>query len=708
MQAYTGRPLTLKKFLKRLLGILAAGMVFLYLLPAAVSVFLLRQGISREQHDRAAFLVMHGGEYLKEMELGLVYTASLVDKPGPEDGSLLEMFMKHYPWFHNLYLTDTGGIILCDAGTEYPLVRMDVSQDPLFVRVKALGYPALSLTSLSLTSRKTVVSMAVPVRSGGDINGILFGELDLSLMQQQIVKVTSESGGTALIVDQRGTLVAHPDSGWVQQQPNLGNDPFVVMGKSAPDRMGVFPSTALGPRTDRQYLIGSSRLMDNGWQIITVDPLFKVIRPLLVQMTISLMVLFLLFLLMTLLSVRYARKLVLPLDLLVRKVNTVRSGEYRMERMPETGIIEIDQLALNFVNMTDAIRERDRFLEEKVRDRTAELIASREKEAVANRAKSVFLANVSHELRTPLNAILGFSQVLWAAPNLSDSQRENLGVVVKNGERLLRLINDVIELGRLETRHAVVKYGPVNIRDLVQGICDLLRGRAADKGLSLVPEFDANLPDWLESDSEKLQQILINLTDNAIKYTDRGGVVIRCRYEGQLLASVSDSGSGIPAGERERIFEIFYKGNGKNDQGSSGLGLPIVRQTVLLMGGDLSVGDSDTGGSCFHVRIPAHVSFRPDHPDRLSLHEKPDNTTRPEDLTVSVARQEFLSLFSEDPENLDRFSRYLRLGDAGGVVSVFRAAGRDIPPWLTVMLDDFRFDELLALMDGGKGVDHHE
>lgn len=254
-------------------------------------------------------------------------------------------------------------------------------------------------------------------------------------------------------------------------------------------------------------------------------------------------------------------------------------------------------------------------LEELVGKRTAELSAAKEAAEKANRAKSVFLANMSHELRTPLNAVLGFSHLMRNAPDVTVGQRENLDIITHSGEYLLSLINNVLDISKIESGRVELEESPVDPRQLAQSVTSLMYVRAREKNLSFVLEQAPDLPQCIAADAAKLRQVLLNLVGNATKYTTKGGVTLRIRATGGEVAGrvglrfeVVDTGPGIREEERKRIFTPFVQlENRPATEAGSGLGLAICKQFVELMGGEIGVAAAPGGGSVFSFEIPVRV-----------------------------------------------------------------------------------------------------
>jgi len=363
------------------------------------------------------------------------------------------------------------------------------------------------------------------------------------------------------------------------------------------------------------------------------------------------------------------RRVTRPLHQLVDATKAISSGDLSTE-IPVRSEDEVGLLASSFNQMARDLKanidEKDRYagelqklnleLEDKVRARTKELEAANQELKIANlkireadRLKSEFLANMSHELRTPMNAIIGFTRLVRrkSADLLPLRQRENLEKVEISANQLLALINDILDLSKIEAGKMSVNIMPFDLAPLVDTCFATVESMVKGGWVRLLKEVPDDLPEVL-SDQDKLKQIIINLLSNALKFTEEGEVKLSAALEdASLRIAVSDTGTGIPSDALEYIFDEFRQADGSSTRkhGGTGLGLSITKKLTHLLGGTVDVSSVEGEGSTFTVTLP--LTMRDEEAPAEAL--RPDEETR---ASVEMKGKKVLLAIDDDPNVL--------------------------------------------------------
>lgn len=331
------------------------------------------------------------------------------------------------------------------------------------------------------------------------------------------------------------------------------------------------------------------------------------------------------------------RQITRPLNVLDGEVSRIASGDFNVEPRVATDD-ELGRLARAISRMAGVIADREKqllashhVLEQRVAERTAALQEAndqlttriretRETQAAlqlankqaqqANRAKTEFLSNISHELRTPLHGVLGYTQMLRRETQIDETQRDSLDAIERCGQHLLTLINDILDLTRIEAGRMHIDNQTTDLVQLLADVCTIVAERARQKGLSLQQTLPPDLPRMVLTDPLKLRQILLNLLGNAVKFTHQGTVELSVSRstEGTLRFVVSDSGEGIPEDKIEAIFDAFHQARDGQATDGTGLGLAISQRLIHLLGGDQLHAESRPGeGSRFSFCLPLRI-----------------------------------------------------------------------------------------------------
>jgi len=437
--------------------------------------------------------------------------------------------------------------------------------------------------------------ITIAVRESGPERWITLAEVNLKFVGDLIRDIRFGREGRAFVIDGDSHLVAHPNISHVLRKTVVTT--FTPAGTGGETRTTSLIDNLDGVRVLTTYApVGVA-----GWWVFVEQPTQEAFAPVYASIVRTVFLFVIGIILALAAAFVLARRLSQPILAVQEGAARLGSGDLKTRIDVRTGD-EVEALADEFNDMAGDLQELYTGLERKVAEKTAELEA-------ANRHKSEFLANMSHELRTPLNAIIGFSEVLKERMfgDLNPKQLEYVRDIYGSGQHLLSLINDILDLSKVEAGYMSLDIRDFDVPSAVKNCCTLIRERVLRQRLHFECTVDPAVTQW-PADERKFKQVVLNLLSNAVKFTPAGGTVeLRAKADdGWLVVSVRDTGIGISSEDRAEIFKEFHQvrtvGSAKHE--GTGLGLPLSRRLVELHHGTLTVESEPGRGSTFTARFP--------------------------------------------------------------------------------------------------------
>jgi signal transduction histidine kinase len=457
-------------------------------------------------------------------------------------------------------------------------------------------------------------TIALPIeRFVGEVIGVLQAEVNLKYIWEVIQAIKIGQASYAYLISRSGDLIAHPDLSLVLQRHNMAALPQVKAAMlTAPgesDQKEVVAYDLEGRKVFSSYDV----VPGLDWLLFIEQPLTEAYNPLYASLFRTSSVALIALAVALLASFLVARRVIIPLQMLRHGAERIGKGDLNFRLHINTGD-EIENVAEEFNRMASALYHAYTDLEDKVRGRTRDLMIANDKLKELDKMKSDFVSNVSHELRTPLTAIGGLADNMLdgVTGQLNPEQVSYLIDIRASAERLGRLIADVLDIAVIEAGAVKLKPGNLSLAAVVHEVTNGLRTVAQEKSIEIELKFkDANIMAW--ADRDKIAQVLTNLVGNAIKFTPaRGRISITLQANGNesVRVSVADTGPGISAEEKDRIFDEFYQviRPGEKKSRGVGLGLPIARKLVEMHGGKMWVESELGKGSIFYFTLPSHAN----------------------------------------------------------------------------------------------------
>lgn len=542
------------------------------------------------------------GAFFKERQNELfvltdVYGLDLLDQATQRD--VLLALLAEQPAYYELTMVEADGdetmrLTRGELVTTEGLTNR--ANDALFQTAVESRKISFSPVYFNQAARDRLITIAVPIEDlfTGEIAHVLVSEVRFQTVEEQVLRdLHLAEGEDVYVVDRNGIVIAH-------RNPNL------VIKETVFD-LPTSGGRQTGLRGDDVVLAMDTIQLENLELIVVAETTYANATALAFDLTrLAALITGATLLVAVALVTWVVSRVVNPITKLSLVAKSIQEGDFSKR----TNIVskdEIGQFAAAFNAMTDAIQKRETDLREQAD--ALRIATARAKEAA--RVKGEFLANVSHELRTPLNAIIGFSDMLLAGMSgpLTDKQTHKMGRLKENGMRLLALINDLLDLTRIESGRLEMVDKAFSPREVAERIAAQMESLAVESNLKFETIISPDLPEMLSGDEKRVEQVIVNLLSNAFKFTKEGSVTLNLsanHAEKTWSLSVTDTGIGIPPHAVNVIFEEFRQLDGSYSRAykGSGLGLAITRNLVRVMGGKISVKSTLGSGSTFTAVLP--------------------------------------------------------------------------------------------------------
>ena len=569
------------------------------------------------------------------MQIGLADGTGITLENTPKDGIVSRIGSKANLPQREIYQ-------LNDRGQQTRLVETQAKFDPRtrpwYKTAEKAGKPTWSSQPyLSQVDKLVTISLSQPIY---DNNRVLLGIQNSNFRISKIHTFLSQlkvgQTGQTFIIDQSGNLIASSkiENPYIidlkkqdlQQIPAVKSENSVISATAQAilDRFGNFNAITQSQQLDfwlanQHQLVQVSAIRDErgiDWLSVIVVPESDFMAQINANTRTTILLCLVALGLATILGIYTSRWITSPILKLQKASEAIASGSLD-QTVAVKGIDELEALAGSFNQMAGQLRTSFTELETRVEERTAELTIAKEAADNANQAKSDFLANMSHELRTPLNGILGYAQILERTKTIPEKERHGVNIIHQCGSHLLTLINDILDLSKIEARKLELTSKAIHLPSFLQGVVEICRVRSDQKGIEFIYQPDTNLPTGIITDEKRLRQVLLNLLGNSIKFTDKGSVTLKvdviesnaARPLPQLKFQAIDTGVGIASDQVNKLFQAFEQvGDRKRHAEGTGLGLAISQRIVELMGGKIQVESHLGIGSNFYFEVALPIA----------------------------------------------------------------------------------------------------
>ncbi|MBM0741603.1 response regulator [Phormidium sp. CLA17] len=577
---------------------------------------------------------------LEDVQIGLFDGTNIALDTTLNDGIVSRLSDKARLPQRRFYKLDKQGQRIALLKTQ---AKFDPRTRPWYQVVQESGKPAWTdKPYVSSSYQSATMALSQPIyKSDGTLLGVQKSTFRLDKIHDFLSGLKVGQTGQTFIVDQLGNLIASSTikqpyildlkNEELQQIPAVKSESAVIRATAQAilDRFGNFNAIAQNQQIDfmlanqRQFVQVSAIRDERGidWLSVVVVPESDFMAQINANTRTTILLCLGALAVTTALGLLTSRWITKPILQLQKASQAISSGQLD-QTVQVQGIHELESLADSFNQMAGQLKGSFIELETRVEERTAELKAAKLIADGANQAKSEFLANMSHELRTPLNGILGYAQILNRSKVLPMKERHGVEIIHQCSSHLLTLINDVLDLSKIEARKLDLAPKAIHFPSFLQGVAEICRIRADQKGINFLYDPDPQLPEGLFADEKRLRQVLLNLLGNAIKFTDTGSVALKVTVMENaemehhadpstrwIKFRVEDTGVGIAPDQVDKIFQAFEQvGDRQRQAEGTGLGLAISQRIVQLMNGQIQVKSQPGVGSDFWFEVELAIA----------------------------------------------------------------------------------------------------